>query len=57
MEATASGIERLAAEGVAAHERLVLDGVPELVRADGEWVERHADELDAALVGGAQRAR
>lgn len=57
MEATASGIERLAAEGVAAHERLVRDGVPELVRADREWVERHAGELDAALVGGAQRAR
>ena len=57
MEATASGIERLAAEGAAAHQRLVLDGVPALVRAQREWVERHAGELDAALVEGAQSAR
>lgn len=50
MEATASGIERLATEGVAAHERLVREGVPDLVRAEGAWVERHAADLDAALV-------
>ena len=50
MEATASGIERLAAEGVTAHERLVRDSVPDLVRADRAWVERHAGDLDAALV-------
>lgn len=49
IETTASGIEGLAADGVAAHERLVRMGVPTLVRADKTWVERHADELDAAL--------
>src|SRR5918999_1894977 len=49
MEATVSGIEELAAAGVAAHERLVRVGIPALVRADRAWVERHADELDAAL--------
>jgi hypothetical protein len=52
MEATASGIERLATEGVAAHQRLVREGVPDLVRAERAWVERHADALDAALVEG-----
>ncbi len=58
MEATASGIERLAAEeGSAAHERLAREGVPTLVRAEREWVVRHADELDAALVEGLQSAR
>ena len=50
MEATASGIERLAADGVTAHERLVRQGVPALVRADKSWVERHADGLTVALV-------
>jgi hypothetical protein len=49
MEATASGIERLAAEGVAAHQSLVREGVPASVRADRRWVERHAGELDAAI--------
>ncbi len=52
IEATASGIERLAAEGVKAHERLVRQGVPALVRADRAWVERHAGELDAAPAEG-----
>lgn len=52
MGATASGIDRLAAEGVAAHERLVREGVPDLVRAERVWVERHAGDLDAALVAG-----
>jgi len=50
MAATASGIERLAAEGVAAHQRLVREGAPDLVRAERAWVECHADALDAALV-------
>jgi hypothetical protein len=52
MEATASGIDRLAAEGVAAHEHLLREGVPDLVRAERAWVERHAGDLDAALVEG-----
>jgi hypothetical protein len=52
MEATASGIERLATEGVAAHTRLVQKGVPDLVRAERAWVERYAGDLDAALVDG-----
>lgn len=52
MEATASGIERLATEGVAAHERLVREGVPDLVRAERAWVECHAGDLDAALAAG-----
>jgi hypothetical protein len=50
VDATASGIERLAAEGVAAHERLIQEGVPALVRIDKAWVERHTGVLDAALV-------
>jgi len=53
MEATASGIEVLAARGVAAHERLVREGVPTLVREDKAWVERNASGLDAALLEGA----
>ncbi len=52
MEATASGIEVLAAGGAAAHERLVREGVPTLVREDKAWVERNAGRLDAALLGG-----
>jgi hypothetical protein len=50
VEATASGIERLAAEDVAAHERLIQEGVPALVRVDKAWVERHTGVLDTALV-------
>ncbi len=50
MEETASGIEALAAGGVAAHERLVREDVPALVRADRAWVERNAAALDAALL-------
>jgi Phosphotransferase enzyme family len=55
MEATASGIEALAAEGVPAHERLVRDGIPTLVRADKDWVKRHAKELAAALARAASK--
>jgi hypothetical protein len=51
MEATASGIEVLAAGGSAPHERLVRRGVTTLVRDDKIWVERNADSLDAALLG------
>jgi hypothetical protein len=51
MEATASGIEALAAGGSAPHERLVRRGVPTLVRDDKTWVERNAGSLDAALLG------
>ncbi len=50
MEATASGIGVLAAEGAAAHERLVRDGVPALVRDDRIWVELNAHRLDAVLL-------
>jgi len=52
MEATASGIEDLAAGGAEAYERLVRDGVVRLVRQDKRWVERNAGALDAALIGG-----
>ena len=57
MESTASGMECLAARGMAAHERLVREGVPTLVRAEKDWVERHADGLDAALVRTPRSAR
>lgn len=50
IETTASGIESLAAEGVAAHERLAREGIPALVRDDEAWVERNAQSLDAALL-------
>jgi hypothetical protein len=50
IEATASGIESLAAGGVEAHERLVRGGVTTLVREDRVWVERNARMLDAALL-------
>ena len=50
IEATASGIEALAAEGVPAHRRWVEEGVPALVRADRDWVERHREVLLAALL-------
>ena len=50
MEATASGIEALAAGGDEAHERLLGGGIPTLVREDREWVERNAAALDAALL-------
>ena len=53
MEATASGIGDLAAGGSSAHERLVREGVPALVRDDKAWVERNAGPLDAALLEGA----
>ena len=52
MEATASGIGDLAAGGSSAHEGLVREGVPTLVREDKTWVERNAGRLDAALLGG-----
>ncbi len=50
MEATASGIEDLAAGGSSAHERLVREGVPTLVREDKAWVGRNTGRLDAALL-------
>jgi hypothetical protein len=45
MEASASGIEALAAEGVPAHRRWAAEGVPALIRTDGDWVERHREVL------------
>ncbi len=42
MEATASGIEALAAADVPAHQRWAEEGVPTMVRADRDWVERHS---------------
>ncbi len=50
MEATASGIEALAAEGVPAQRRWVEEGVPALVRVEGDWVERHREVLREALL-------
>jgi hypothetical protein len=50
MEATASGIEDLAAGGSSAHQRLVREGVPALVRKDKAWVKRNAGRLNAALL-------
>ena len=50
LETTASGIEALAAAGVEGHERLLIDGVPALVREDGTWAERNAAALNAALL-------
>jgi phosphotransferase family enzyme len=50
IEATASGIEALAAEGVPAHHRWAEEGVPALVRADRDWVERHCEVLRKALL-------
>jgi hypothetical protein len=52
MEATASGIEFLAVQGSAAHERLVRQGIPALARDDRNWVERNAGRLDATLLRG-----
>jgi hypothetical protein len=50
IETTASGIEALAAEGVPAHRRWAERGVPHLVRADRDWVERHREVLREALL-------
>ena len=50
IEATASGIEALAAEGVPAHRRWVEEGIPALARADRDWVERHREVLREALL-------
>jgi phosphotransferase family enzyme len=50
MEATASGIEDLAAGGSSAHERLVREVVPALVREDKAWVEWNAGRL-TVIVG------
>jgi hypothetical protein len=50
IEATASGIEALAAEGVPAHRRWVEEGVPALVRADRDWVEGHREVLREGLL-------
>ena len=51
METTASGIEALADEGLPAHRRWVDEGVPAMVRADRDWVERHSGVLREALPG------
>jgi hypothetical protein len=50
-ETTASGIETLAGEGIPAHRRWVVEGVPALVRADRDWVVRHSEFLKATLLG------
>jgi Ser/Thr protein kinase RdoA (MazF antagonist) len=50
IETTASGIEALAAEAVPAHRRWAEEGVPALVRADRDWVERHRELLREALL-------
>jgi phosphotransferase family enzyme len=50
MEATASGIEALSAEGVPAHLRWVEEGVPALVRAERDWVERRGEVLREGLL-------
>jgi Phosphotransferase enzyme family len=51
IEATASGIEALADQGVPAHRRWAEEGVPALVRADRDWVQRHRENLREALLG------
>jgi Ser/Thr protein kinase RdoA (MazF antagonist) len=50
METTAAGIEALAAEGVPAHRRWVDEDVPRMVRTDRDWVERHSEILQVALL-------
>jgi hypothetical protein len=50
MEATASGIEALAVEGVPAHRRWLEAGVPTMVRADRDWVERNREALRRAIL-------
>jgi len=50
IETTASGIEALAAEGVPAHRRWAEEGVPTLVRANRDWVERNREVLREALL-------
>lgn len=50
MEATASGIEALAVEGVPAHRRWLDAGVPTMVRADRDWVERNREALRRAIL-------
>jgi hypothetical protein len=50
METTASGIEALAAVGVPAHRRWVDEDVPRMVRTDRDWVERHSEVLQVALL-------
>ena len=49
MVTTACGIEALAAARKPAFERLVAAGIPMMIRMEQEWIERHAEELDAAL--------
>ncbi len=46
---SASGIEQLAAQGVAAHEAFVRDGVPAAIRGEAAWTARNAGRLTAAL--------
>jgi len=50
IERTASGIERLAAQGEPAFIRFVDLGAVASVRADGVWVTAHADAVNAALL-------
>jgi Ser/Thr protein kinase RdoA (MazF antagonist) len=50
MEASASGIEALADEGVPVHRRWAEEGVPALIRDDRDWVERHREILREALL-------
>ncbi len=49
METTACGIEALAAARKPAFERLVAAGIPMMIRMEQQWIELHAEELDAAL--------
>ena len=49
MKTTACGIEALAAAGKPAFGRLVAAGIPMMIRKEQEWIEFHAEELDAAL--------
>jgi hypothetical protein len=50
IEATASGIEALAAEGAPAHRRWAEEGIPAFARADRDWVERNSEVLRETLL-------
>ena len=49
MEVVAAGIERLAAAGGLALQRLLADGVPAQIRLERAWVQRHAAQLNTVL--------
>lgn len=49
MEATAGGIEALAATGEPAFQRLLDDGVPAQIRREREWVRHNASRIREAL--------